>query len=76
MLKKYNSMRKAIDLLELSDKSLWELAVEGKKFQNVDQKRSGNERLEGMVPREIRIPMEVGGSGIWDSNWTAPKKQQ
>lgn len=72
MSKKYDSMRKAIDLLEQSDKGLWELAVEGRKFQNVDQKRSGNERLEGMIPKEIRIAMEVGGA--FDSEWKAPKK--
>lgn len=74
LAKKYDSMRRAIDLLEQSDKGLWSLAVEGRKFQNVDQKRSGNERLEGMVPRESRIPMEMGGSGLWDGEWKAPKK--
>lgn len=67
-------MRSAIDLLEQTDQSLWEKAVGGKKFQNVDQKGvEGNSRLAGLVPRELRPPMEQPGHRMWDSEWKAPK---
>jgi large subunit ribosomal protein L40 len=65
-------MRKAIDLLEQTDKGLWEKAVGGKKFQNVDQSETSNARLEGIVPRELRVPMEQPGGQLWDSDWKAP----
>lgn len=65
-------MREAIDLLEQTDKKLWEKAVGGKKFQNVDQSEQTNARLEGIVPREMRVPMEQPGGQLWDSDWKAP----
>lgn len=71
LARKYESMRKAIDLLEKTDKVLWEKAVEGKKFQNVDQSGATNARLVGLVPRELRPPMEVPGSRMWDHDWSA-----
>ncbi|GAA5892531.1 mitochondrial 54S ribosomal protein mL40 MRPL28 [Sporobolomyces salmoneus] len=70
--RKYTSMRQAIDLLEQTDKTLWEKAVGGKKFQNVDQSEASNARLEGIVPRELRVPMEQPGGQLWDSDWKAP----
>ncbi|ORY78863.1 hypothetical protein BCR35DRAFT_304872 [Leucosporidium creatinivorum] len=73
LARKYASMRSAIDLLEQTDKTLWEKAVGGKKFQNVDQKEATNARLVGLVPRELRPPMEQPGHRMWDSEWKAPK---
>ncbi|GAA5975224.1 hypothetical protein JCM5350_000192 [Sporobolomyces pararoseus] len=70
--RKYTAMREAIDLLEQTDKTLWEKAVGGKKFQNVDQSEATNARLEGIVPRELRVPMEQPGGQLWDSDWKAP----
>ncbi|CEQ42629.1 SPOSA6832_04468, partial [Sporobolomyces salmonicolor] len=72
LARKYASMRAAIDLLEQTDKALWEKAVGGKKFQNVDQSNATNARLEGIVPRELRVPMEQPGGQVWDSEWKAP----
>ncbi|GAA5847945.1 hypothetical protein JCM5353_007264 [Sporobolomyces roseus] len=72
MARKYTSMRQAIDLLEETDTKLWEKAVGGKKFQNVDQSDATNARLEGLVPREMRVPMEQPGGQLWDSDWKAP----
>ncbi|KAM0746775.1 hypothetical protein T439DRAFT_318553 [Meredithblackwellia eburnea MCA 4105] len=72
LARKYESMRKAIDLLEKTDKGLWEMAVEGKKFQNVAQRDVGNERLDGIWPRELRVPMEKGAEVAWDEEWKAP----
>ncbi|GAA6035795.1 hypothetical protein JCM8097_005707 [Rhodosporidiobolus ruineniae] len=72
LARKYTAMRKAIDLLEATDKDLWKMATEGRKFQNVDQSRNGNERLEGIVPREYRVPTERPGSQLWDHEWKAP----
>lgn len=75
LARKYTSMRSAIDLLETTDKGLWEKAVGGRKFQNVDQRaaREGNARLIGLVPRELRPPMEQPGARMWDGEWKAPK---
>ncbi|GAA5829883.1 hypothetical protein JCM11251_007920 [Rhodosporidiobolus azoricus] len=75
LARKYDSMRRAIDLLEETDKELWSKAVEGKKFQNVKQ-NGGNERLEGLVPRELRVPTERPGAQLWDHDWKAPGQQQ
>ncbi|GAA5955840.1 hypothetical protein JCM21900_001732 [Sporobolomyces salmonicolor] len=72
LARKYASMRAAVDLLEQTDKALWEKAVGGKKFQNVDQSHATNARLEGIVPRELRVPMEQPGGQVWDSEWKAP----
>ncbi|GAA5927751.1 uncharacterized protein JCM15063_005985 [Sporobolomyces koalae] len=72
LARKYTSMRQAIDLLEKTDKKLWHKAVEGRKFQNVDQSDATNARLEGIVPREMRVPMEQPAGQLWDSNWKAP----
>lgn len=69
-------MRQAIDLLEDTDRKLWEKAVGGKKFQNVDQSERTNARLEGLVPREMRVPMEQPGGQLWDSDWKAPGQQK
>lgn len=74
MARKYDSMVSAINLLEKVDRTLWDKSVGGKKFQNVDQRENTNARLEGMVPREMRIPVEVPGDNMWDGNWTAPGK--
>jgi large subunit ribosomal protein L40 len=69
-------MRRAIDLLQVTDERLFELSVGGKKFQNVVQKgESGNARLEGLVPREMRVPMERPGSVVWDGEWKAPVRK-
>lgn len=65
-------MRSAIDLLEATDKDLWEKAVGGKKFQNVDQKAATDARLDGLVPREVRVPMEQPGTKMWDDEWKTP----
>ncbi|GAA5866662.1 hypothetical protein JCM8547_002715 [Rhodosporidiobolus lusitaniae] len=73
--RKYTSMRRAIDLLEATDKTLWEKATQGRKFQNVDQSRATNARLEGLVPRELRVPTEQPGAMLWDSEWKAPAQQ-
>lgn len=75
LLKKYNSMRLAIDKLETVDPVLFELAIGGKKFQNVQQANQTNARLEGIVPRELRVPMERPGTNMWDATWTAPKAE-
>ncbi|KAK4705739.1 large subunit ribosomal protein L40, partial [Phenoliferia sp. Uapishka_3] len=72
LARKYDAMRNAIDLLEETDKSLWDKAVGGKKFQNVDQKAATNARLDGLVPRELRVPMEHPGTNMWDAEWKAP----
>ncbi|GAA5906441.1 hypothetical protein JCM6882_004436 [Rhodosporidiobolus microsporus] len=76
LARKYASMRRAIDLLEDTDKGLWSQAVEGKKFQNVRQDGRGNERLEGLVPRELRVPTERPGAQLWDYEWKAPGQAQ
>ncbi|GAA6005021.1 hypothetical protein JCM11491_002309 [Sporobolomyces phaffii] len=70
--RKYTAMREAIDLLKQTDKALWDKAVGGKKFQNVDQSQATNARLEGIVPRELRVPMDQPGGQLWDSEWKAP----
>ncbi|KAL8290017.1 hypothetical protein RQP46_002956 [Phenoliferia psychrophenolica] len=72
LARKYDAMRRAIDLLEETDKTLWDKAVGGKKFQNVDQKAATNARLDGLVPREMRVPMDQEGTAMWDSAWKAP----
>ena len=73
LAKKYQSMRAALDHLESTDTELFELAVGGKKFQNVDQNKATNARLDGLMPREMRVPMERPGTNMWDNDWTAPK---
>lgn len=72
LARKYDAMRRAIDLLEETDPRLHQLAVGGKKFQNVDQATQTNARLDGIVPRELRVPMEQPGGQLWDSDWKAP----
>ncbi|GAA6007495.1 hypothetical protein JCM10207_006364 [Rhodosporidiobolus poonsookiae] len=72
--RKYAHMRRAIDLLEETDQGLWKQATEGRKFQNVDQSRTTNARLEGLVPREMRVPTEQPGAQLWDSAWKAPQE--
>ncbi|BGP47409.1 hypothetical protein JCM10450v2_003261 [Rhodotorula kratochvilovae] len=72
LARKYAAMRAAVDLLEQTDKALWRKAVEGKKFQNVDQAGATNARLEGIVPREMRVPTELPGAQLWDHDWKAP----
>lgn len=74
MARKYSSMVSAINLLESVDRDLWDKSVGGRKFQNVDQRESTGARLEGMVPREMRVPMEVPGEKMWDAEWEAPGK--
>lgn len=69
-------MRAAIDLLEATDAGLWEQAVGGRKFQNVDQAGATNARLEGLVPREMRVPTEQGGTALWDKDWKSPKVEE
>lgn len=70
MERKYQSLRSALALLEETDADLFEKAVGGRKFQNVTQKGS-NARLEGLVPRELRVPMERPSSKVWDGTWQA-----
>ncbi|KAI5480371.1 hypothetical protein MNV49_000946 [Pseudohyphozyma bogoriensis] len=72
--RKYDAMKNAIDVLEQTDRDVWEKAVGGKKYQNVDQKRSTNARLEGLFPRELRVPLEKAGDKAWDSQWTRVSK--
>lgn len=73
LARKYQSMRAAIDLLEQTDKTLWEKAVGGARLQNVKQGNATNARLEGLVPRELRVPMDSAGQAVlWDENWKAP----
>lgn len=74
--RKYNAMRSAIDFLEETDRALWEKAVAGKKYQNVDQSGATNARLEGLVPREMRVPTELPAGKMWDYDWKAPQTQQ
>ncbi|POY73719.1 hypothetical protein BMF94_3257 [Rhodotorula taiwanensis] len=74
--RKYNAMRSAIDFLEETDRALWEKAVAGKKYQNVDQSGATNARLEGLVPREMRFPTELPAGKMWDYDWKAPQTQQ
>ncbi|GAA5986079.1 hypothetical protein JCM11641_005550 [Rhodosporidiobolus odoratus] len=76
LARKYSLMREAIDLLEQTDKGMWEQAVGGKKFQNVRQDGRSNARLEGIVPREYRVPTERPGAVLWDSEWKAPKREE
>ncbi|KWU47529.1 hypothetical protein RHOSPDRAFT_24017 [Rhodotorula sp. JG-1b] len=75
LARKYNAMRHAVDFLEETDKSLWEKAVGGKKYQNVDQSGATNARLEGLVPREMRVPTELPAGKMWDYEWKAPQQQ-
>lgn len=71
---KYASMQRAVELLEKTDKTLFDKAVGGKKFQNVTQTGS-NSRLVGLVPRELRVAFDSPASGgMWDSNWKSVKK--
>ncbi|KAM0789002.1 hypothetical protein ACM66B_003070 [Microbotryomycetes sp. NB124-2] len=70
--RKYSSMRRAIDLLEQVDKDLFEKATGGKQFENVDQTGADNSRLRGLVPRELRPPMQLPGTKMWDHDWKAP----
>jgi len=74
LARKYAAMRSAIDLLERESPELFRLATQGK-LQNVVQK-GGNERLRGLVPRELRAPMETSAEGVWDAEWTRPKVAQ
>lgn len=76
LARKYSSMRAAIDLLEETDAGLWDKSVGGKKFQNVDQTQAVNARLDGLVPREMRVPMEQGGTALWDKDWKSPKVEE
>ncbi|BGP15436.1 hypothetical protein JCM10213_005063 [Rhodosporidiobolus nylandii] len=76
LARKYASMRAAIELLEETDKDLWSKAVDGRKFQNVDQSRATNARPEGLVPRELRVPTEAPGAQLWDHDWKAPAPQE
>lgn len=75
LARKYNAMRQAVDVLEETDKGLWEKAVGGKKYQNVDQSGATNARLEGLVPREMRVPTELPAGKMWDYEWKAPQQQ-
>lgn len=70
--RKYDSMRSALDLLERTDGDLFRMATSGTKLQNVVQK-GGPERLEGLFPREARVPMETASEGQWDAEWKRPK---
>ncbi|GAA6056874.1 hypothetical protein JCM3770_005121 [Rhodotorula araucariae] len=72
LARKYAAMRSAVALLEQTDTRLWRQAVEGKKFQNVDQAHRTNARLEGLYPREMRVPTELPGAQVWDHDWKAP----
>ena len=71
LARKYASMRDALDLLETESPELFRLATQGK-LQNTSQK-GGNERLQGLVPRELRAPMETSAQGVWDGEWRRPK---
>lgn len=73
--RKYNAMRSALSLLEETSPRLYREATEGRKFQNVDQSRATNARLEGIVPREMRVPTERPGAQLWDHEWKAPVQQ-
>ncbi|KAK4055500.1 hypothetical protein OIV83_000046 [Microbotryomycetes sp. JL201] len=75
MRRKYDSMRKAIDLLEKVDKTLFDKAVGGKQFDNLDQTGRDNSRLRGLVPKELRPPMELPGTKMWDHDWKAPSAE-
>ncbi|GAA5893375.1 hypothetical protein JCM8208_004423 [Rhodotorula glutinis] len=70
--RKYAAMRSALSLLEDTSPPLYRHATEGRKFQNVDQARATNARLEGIVPREMRVPTERPGAQLWDHEWKAP----
>ncbi|GAA5994461.1 mitochondrial 54S ribosomal protein mL40 MRPL28 [Rhodotorula paludigena] len=76
LARKYGAMRSALDTLERTDARLFKLATEGRKFQNVDQSRATNARLEGIVPREMRVPTELPGGQLWDHEWKAPQVEQ
>lgn len=76
LARKYAAMRSAIDLLEETDRELWDKAVGGKKYQNVDQADATNARLDGLVPRELRAPTELPAGQMWDYEWKAPQQQQ
>jgi len=69
-------MRSALSLLEQTSPQLYREATEGRKFQNVDQARATNARLEGIVPREMRVPTERPGAQLWDYEWKAPVQQK
>lgn len=74
LARKYAAMRAALDLLERESPDLFRQATQGK-LQNTSQ-RGGNERLQGLVPRELRAPMETSAEGVWDGAWTRPKVAQ
>ncbi|GAA5946604.1 hypothetical protein JCM3775_007378 [Rhodotorula graminis] len=76
LARKYAAMRSALSLLEDTSPHLYRTATEGRKFQNVDQARATNARLEGLVPREMRVPTERPGAQLWDHEWKAPVQQQ
>ncbi|SCV70964.1 BQ2448_3726 [Microbotryum intermedium] len=67
---KYASMHAALHLLKETSPELYDKATKGGKFQNIDQEGHGNDRLTGIVPRELRAPMELAGKVRWDSEWT------
>ncbi|GAA6061165.1 hypothetical protein JCM10212_005751 [Sporobolomyces blumeae] len=75
LARKYKAMRHAIDVLKETDRKLYDKAVAGRKFQNVDQELATNARLDGIVPREMRVPMEQPAGQLWDSEWKAPSTQ-
>lgn len=76
LARKYAAMRSALSLLEQTSPQLYREATEGRKFQNVDQARATNARLEGIVPREMRVPTERPGAQLWDYEWKAPVQQK
>lgn len=76
--RKFTKMQDALGQLEAFDSDLFDKAVGGKQFQNQDQRHvAKGGRLDGLVPVELRPPMDLppvdSSKGLWDADWTRPE---
>ncbi|BGP31367.1 hypothetical protein JCM10296v2_003131 [Rhodotorula toruloides] len=73
--RKYASMRAAMELLEQTDKELFRKAC-GKAFTTLEQADVTNARLNGLVPREWKVPTDLPAGKMWNAEWKAPKARK
>ncbi|BGP24004.1 mitochondrial ribosomal protein subunit L28 [Rhodotorula toruloides] len=73
--RKYASMRAAMDLLEQTDKELFRKAC-GKAFTTLEQADATNARLNGLVPREWKVPTDLPAGKMWNADWKAPQPRK
>jgi large subunit ribosomal protein L40 len=83
MRDRYESMRAAIEELGRTDRRLYGIATKPDKFStikgikgNAGVQESLEGRLEGLFPRQLRIPVDTPGKHVWDSEWVRPEPEE